>query len=187
MNTKAVYAAAGGIAAAAIAIFFLLGQSPQNLSIFPSGQNIQNTASQNQTELKLPLSISRIIINKTSDRNANVQVSFNVSNPNKSTVTLETIHYTLYVGQLKMTSGDIGASPDGFVTAQADLFPIIPDGKVILKDTQVARKNNLTASSWDSMVEGNAHYRIEGTYAFRSTSSSFQTGYFERDFALTFP
>lgn len=187
MNTKTVYATAGGIAAVAIAIFFVLGQGQGNLSFLRTGQNMQNTIPQNQSAQALQLTINKIAVNKTSNNNANVQVIFNVSNPNKSTVTLETIHYTVYIGQFKMTSGDIGTSPEGFVAGQENVFPIIPDSAITLKDTQRAVRNNLTANSWDSMVEGNTHYRVEGTYSFRTTSSSFQTGYYEKDFTLTFP
>jgi hypothetical protein len=186
VNTKAIYAAGGGIATAAIAIFFVMGQG--NLNI-PSAQNVQNptTAVQNQTNIELQLTLKNIIVNKTNDKDASVQTVFNSFNPGKSTVTLETIHYTVYVGQFKMTSGDIGKSPEGFVAGQEDVFPIVAGSTITLRDTQVAVRNNLTASSWDSMVQGAAHYRVEGSYSYRSTGTNFQTGFFEKEFTMTFP
>ena len=87
----------------------------------------------------------------------------------------------------KMTSGDIGATPEGFVSGQENIFPIVGNSTVTLKDTKVAVRNNLTASSWDSMVDGTAQYRIEGGYSYRLTGSNFQTSYYEKGFTLTFP
>jgi hypothetical protein len=86
-----------------------------------------------------------------------------------------------------MTAGDIGVSPEGFVSGQEDIFPIVGSSTVTLKDTQVAMRNNLTASSWDSMVDGPGQYSVEGSYTYRLTSSNFQTSYYEKGFALTFP
>jgi hypothetical protein len=185
VNTKAIYAVGGGIAVAAIAIFFVMGQA--NFS-FTGGQNVQNptTAVQNQSTVPLELTLKNIIVNKTNDKDASVQTIFNVSNPGKNTITLETVQYSLYVGQFKMALGGIGKSPEGFVAGQEDTFPIVPGSAITLRDTQVAERNNLTANSWNSMVNGTAHYRVEGLYSYRSTGTNFQTGFFEKQFNVTF-
>ncbi len=73
----------------------------------------------------LQLGLKDVIVEKTNEDNANVQVVFDIRNPNTSTAILETIHYTLHVGQYQMTSGDIGASPEGFVSGQENIFPIV--------------------------------------------------------------
>ncbi len=183
MNPKAIYAAGGGIAAVAIAIFFILGSG--NLRL-PGGQENNNAAPVQVSDLQIAL--KDVAVQKTNDRNANVQVVFTAHNPNRSTAVLETIHYTVFVGEFQMTSGDIGVSPEGFVAGQPDTFPIVGNTTITLRDTQVAVRNNLTSSSWDSMVDGTAHYRVEGTYAYRLTGSNFQTSYFDnKEFTLTFP
>lgn len=187
VNTKAIYVAGGGIAAIAIAIFFILGSGNFRL---PGGQdNNQGTAAtQNQTtQANLGFTIKNITAERTDDRNADVHISFDVLNPNTSTVLLETIHYTVYVDEFTMTSGDIGVSPEGFVAGQADMFPIVSGSIITLRDTESAERNNLTASSWDSMVEGIAQYRVEGTYSFRLTGGNFQTTFQEHEFTMTFP
>jgi hypothetical protein len=181
VNTKVIYAAAGGIAAAAIAIFFIMGMGNFR---FPGNSGTPGVAQTQQADLQLGL--KDIIVEKTDNRNATVQVVFEVRNPNRSTAVLETIHYLLYVGQFQMTTGDIGVSPEGFVSGQENTFPIVGNTTVTLKDTQVAARNNLTASSWDSMVDGTAQYRVEGSYSYRLTGSNFQTSYYEKGFTLTF-
>jgi hypothetical protein len=184
VNTKAIYAVAGGIAAAAIAIFLIIGVG----NFRPLGNSDGTGTSQTQTQIAdLQLGLRDIVVEKTDEENANVQVVFDVHNPNRSTAIFETIHYTLNVGQYQMTSGDIGVSPEGFVSGQEDIFPIVGNSTVTLKDTQVAVRNNLTASSWDSMVDGTGQYRLEGIYSYRLTGSNFQTSYYEKGFSLTFP
>ncbi len=182
MNIKVIYAVAGGIAAAAIAIFFILGMQ----YFRPPGNSEAPGTAQTQVA-DLQLGLKNVTIEKTDEENANVQVVFDVYNPNRSTAILETIHYTLNVSQYQMTTGDIGVSPEGFVTGQEDIFPIVGSSNVTLKDTQVAVRNNLTASSWDSMVDGTSQYRVEGSYSYRLTGSNFQTSYYEKGFSLTFP
>jgi hypothetical protein len=182
VNTKAIYVVAGGIAAAAIAIFFIMGMG----NFRPLGNNEDPGTSQTQIA-DLQLGLSDIVVEKTDEENANVQVVFDVHNPNRSTALFETIHYTLNVSQYQMITGDIGVSPEGFVSGQEDIFPIVGNSNVTLRDTQVAVRNNLTASSWDSMVNGTGQYRVEGIYSYRLTGSNFQTSYYEKGFALTFP
>lgn len=182
MNTKVIYAAAGGIAAAAIAIFFIMGIG----NFRPFGNS--ETSGTSQTPIAdLQLELRDIVVEKTDEENATVQVVFDVHNPNRSTAILETIHYTLDVGQYQMTTGDVGVTPEGFVAGQEDIFPIVGSSTVTLKDTKVAVRNNLTASSWDSMVNGTGQYNVEGIYSYRLTGSNFQTSYFEKEFTLTFP
>ncbi|HJU35471.1 MAG TPA: hypothetical protein VJ695_10145 [Nitrososphaera sp.] len=182
MNTKAIYAVAGGIAAAAIAIFFIMG--PGNFR--PLGNN-EIPATSPAPTADLQLGLRDIVVEKTDEESASVQVVFDVRNPNRSTAILETIHYTLNVGPYQMTAGDIGITPEGFVSGQEDIFPIVSNSNVTLKDTQVAVRNNLTANSWDSMIDGTGQYRVEGSYTYRLTGTNFQTSYFEKGFALTFP
>jgi hypothetical protein len=183
VNTKVIYVAAGCIAAAAIAVFFIMGMG----NFRPLGNN-EALPSESQTQIAdLQLGLQDIVVEATDEENATVQVVFDVHNPNRSTAILEMIHYTLNVGQYQMTTGDIGISPEGFVAGQEDIFPIVGNSTVTLKDTKVAVRNNLTASSWDSMVDGTGQYRVEGSYSYRLTGSNFQTSYFEKEFALTFP
>jgi hypothetical protein len=183
VNTKVIYVAAGCIAAAAVAVFFIMGMG----NFRPLGNN-EALPSESQTQIAdLQLGLQDIVVEATDEENATVQVVFDVHNPNRSTAILEMIHYTLNVGQYQMTTGDIGISPEGFVSGQKDIFPIVGNSTVTLKDTKVAVRNNLTASSWDSMVDGTGQYRVEGSYSYRLTGSNFQTSYFEKGFALTFP
>jgi hypothetical protein len=133
------------------------------------------------------LVIKSIDADQKDEKNADLKIAFDVYNPNKTTMILETIHYSIYVGDFRMTIGDVGTSPEGFLAGQPDVYTIVSGSTVTLRDAQQAARNELNAESWDKMVAGDAEYRIEGSYAYRVTGASLQTTTGEREFALTFP
>ncbi len=180
MNTKVIYAAAGGIAAVAVAMFFVTGMG----NIFPGGQ--QPNALREATVVAPPIGVKDITATKLDDKNAKVQITFTLDNPNKATVILETIHYTIFVDNSSITIGDVGQSAQGFVSSQGDLFPIVAGTTLTVKDTQTVVRSNQTGPAWDKMVSGNASYTISGTYAYRMTAN-LQTTADEKEFQLTFP
>lgn len=181
MNPKALYAAGGGIAAAAIAIFFIMGNGP----MIPFLGNQSPGAGM---PMNITLSIKNIVVTKIDDERANVQVIFNAYNPNQSMVTLETIEYHVYVGELRMVGGNIGESPEGMVASQAGSFPIIGNSTITLSQQlqPVAVRNNLTASAWDTMFAEDAKFRVEGSYSSRTIARLEQTATIN-EFTLTFP
>jgi len=181
VNTKAIYAAGGGIAVAAVAIFFLLGNTPK--IPFPGSQG-----SESETPMNLTLSIKDVVVKKLDDKTASVQVIFDAYNPNRSTAILETIQYSVYVGQFRMVGGDIGASPEGMVSSQAGSFTIVGNSTIMLsqRPVPVAMRNNLTASAWDSMFTDDAKFRVEGSYSSRTIARLEQTAN-TNEFTMTFP
>ncbi len=191
MNTKAVYAAGGGIAVAAVVIFFVLGANPSpspSPSVSPSANNNNNSTTASAGSILPPVvNVKNINVTRVDNSHANIQVTFTVKNPNNSTLVLETIHYNVNVDGLHMTIGDVGQSAQGFLDSQGNLFPIVSGSTLTAKDTQVVERTGAIANAWDKMVAGSAHYSIDGTYSYRVTGATMQTTAEDRDFKLTFP
>jgi LEA14-like dessication related protein len=181
VNPKALYAAGGGIAAAAIAIFFIMG--PGSIRI-PDGQVGNQTSQQIQMEPKL--TIKNIVVSRIDNGSASIKITFDIFNPNSGPLLLESLQYTLTTGGIRMTAGDIGASPEGFVASSADLTQIQSNSSVPLTDTQVVTRNNLNANSWDSLIKGTSQYEVKGFYSYR-TNARLETTAGEKEFSLTFP
>ena len=181
VDSKFIFIVAGGIAAAAIIIFVVMGSGNFRL---PGSQTDQVVQTQ---PLDLQLSLSEVNAEMQDETTADLKVVFNVYNPNRGTAILETIHYSVFVDRLKMSTGDIGVSPEGFVASQEGIFPVVSNTTVTLKDTQPSVRNNLTADAWDSMVKGDAQYRVEGTYSYKLTGTSFQFSAGEKEFLFTYP
>ena len=182
MNTKAIYAAGGGIAAVAVAIFLIMstGIFSNNNS---SGQGFNQGALMNIEAIKL--SIKNVAANETADRIAEIQVAFDAYNPNMGTVILEAIGYNVFVDNMRIVSGDIGEKPEGFVASQEGIYPIIGNGTVTLKDVQTVERNDMNAAIWDKLVDGSASYIINGSYSYKQTSSFQATGG-DKEFQLAF-
>ena len=176
--------AAGAIGAAAIALFLILGQATFAGFLNPAAQSNANSTALVARDLGIV--VKNITVSRQDNNSANVFIVFGLSNPNSSTALLENLHYSLSVGGNQMTSGDTGEPLEGFLASQATAVPIVPMGSVAIKDNQISTRNNVTGSSWDSMVQGTAKYAIEGWYAVRTTSS-LQTNYQQKNFNMTFP
>lgn len=177
-----MYAAAGGIAAVAIAILFVTG-APGAFRMLPGGQEGNNNQTSQQAFLQPELSIKDIVVERTGNESATVQVIFDMRNPNPSPLLLQALQYSVNVGGFRMTVGDIGGTE-----TSADLTQISSERSVPLRDTSppVVLRNNLNAESWDSMVAGTAEYEVTGSYSYMSiarlgTSSDVQ------EFTFTFP
>ncbi|MEO9319916.1 MAG: hypothetical protein ABI361_04515 [Nitrososphaera sp.] len=191
MNSKTVFIAAGVIAAAAIALLFVSG--PVMGNILPgtsqsgngqTGGTVNSTSGSPQIK-DIQIALKSVNTTRVDARNANVKVEFALHNPNNLPVLIETVHYTVKVDNHQMTLGDTGEPLEGFLASQASSTLIVAGGNVTVGDTETAVRNNITAAAWDSMVNGNATYNVDGYVANRATSS-LQTSYQERNFSLTY-
>jgi hypothetical protein len=184
---KIIYVAAavaGGIAAAAIAVFFLLGPGIK-LPGGPGEQRPQFTVMAPEISLK-NVTASKV---EGSEDTARMSVIFAVKNPNPTTVVLETIHYDVSVNNVQMAVGDWGGSGEGFVTGSDQLTVIVSGTTVSLKDSDatVFKRTVQNAQAWDEMVSGNAKFSVTGTYSYRLTAANLETTAQEHEFSVTFP
>lgn len=183
MNTKAIYAAGAGIAAAAIAVFFILGPG-----LSPGPATNSTNATDNRPQFVPPVvAVKDIAATQVDGENAQVKITFTVENPNNTTMLLENIHYNINVDGKRMTLGDVGESPEGFLASQGSLFTIVSGSTLTVSDTQTAERNSAIAEEWDRMVAGDATFVVDGTYFYRLTAGNLDTSTGEQDFSLTFP
>jgi hypothetical protein len=104
MNKPLIYSRIG-VAAAAIIIFAFLGNGSFYRVITSSEDRtktngIASTAAAGHATnvALLDIKIKNVIVNKTNDeKSANVQVAFDVHNPNTNTMILDGIRYNVYV------------------------------------------------------------------------------------------
>ena len=133
----------------------------------------------NQDAIKDPmtpeLSIKDIMAKIVDGNTGNFSIIFNVFNPNKGTIMLESISYNVYSNSTRIVSGDIGDRPEGFVDSQDSIFPVIGNGTLILKDKRILENNNnlnLSQFGNDELSE----FLVNGSYFFKQTGSFQSTG-----------
>jgi hypothetical protein len=122
------------------------------------------------------LSIKDITTNIVQGNKGNFSIIFNVFNPNKGTIMLESISYNVYSNSTRIVSGDIGNRPEGFVDTQDSIFPVIGNGTLILKDKRIIENNNNLNLS--QITENNkiSEFLVNGSYFFKQTGSFQSTG-----------
>jgi hypothetical protein len=177
---------AAGIIVAIIAIIVYFGVSSSNLLTndisklgLPS-MNFTEASIFNQDAIKDPtppeLSIKDITATIVDGNSGNFSIIFNVFNPNKGTIMLESISYNVYSNSIRIVSGDIGKRPEGFVDSQDSIFPVIGNGTLILKDKRIIENsNNLNLSQFSGSNEL-SEFLVNGSYFFKQTGSFQATG-----------
>jgi len=137
-------------------------------------------------EAKPPeLSIKDLRTGIAGDGKGNFSIIFNVFNPNKGTVILESISYNVYSNSTRIASGDIGNRPEGFVDSQDSIFPVIGNGTLILKDKKIIQSSkDLNLSQIANNINA-SKYLVNGTYFFKQTGSFQSTGG-EQQFSINY-
>lgn len=110
------------------------------------------------------------------DNTGNFSIIFNVFNPNKGTVILESISYNVYSKFTRIVSGDIGSRPEGFVDSQDSIFPVIGNGTLILKDKKLIESSNNLNLSQISRDNELSKFLVNGSYFFKQIGSFQSTG-----------
>jgi len=136
--------------------------------------------------MSLDVDIASVLAQRIDNNSANLELVFNVHNPNKGTVMLESISYNLYSDKGRIVSGDIGERPEGFVGSQANIFPIVGNGSLTIKDKKIVNRDDSRQGDWQNIIDNSQHYILNGTFSYKQTSS-FQSSGGENNFTLNFP
>src|SRR4026208_1597162 len=129
------------------------------------------------------LSIKNITTNIVDDKTGNLSIIFDVYNPNKITIMVESISYNVYSNSTRIVSGDIGQRPEGFIDSQDSIFPVIGNGTLILKDKKMIDTNRGLNLSQIATNNGTSQFLVNGTSSFKQTSSFQSTGG-EQEFSI---
>ena len=132
------------------------------------------------------LSIKNITTNIVDDKTGNLSIIFDVYNPNKITIMVESISYNVYSNSTRIVSGDIGQRPEGFIDSQDSIFPVIGNGTLILKDKKVIDTSRGLNLSQIATNNGTSQFLVNGTSSFKQTSSFQSTGG-EQEFSFVYP
>ena len=132
------------------------------------------------------LSIKNITANIVDDKTGNLSIIFDVYNPNKITIMLESVSYNVYSNSTRIVSGDIGQRPEGFIDSQDSIFPVIGNGTLVLKDKKIIDTSRGLNLSKIAASNGIPEFLVNGTYFFKQTSSFQSTGG-EKEFSIVYP
>jgi hypothetical protein len=195
LNRKVAYTLTGVIVGITLLIFLTMYNSgPLNFDKTISNLKLPavnvSTPIFNQEAFKdamsLDVDIASVQAQRIDNNSANLELVFNVHNPNKGTVMLESISYNLYSDKGRIVSGDIGERPEGFVGSQANIFPIVGNGSLTIKDKKIINRDDSRQDDWQNIIDNSQHYILNGTFSYKQTSS-FQSSGGENNFTLNYP
>lgn len=175
--SKLIYAAAGGIAVAAIVVF---------LVVLPGMLPAQQERPRVQV-IPPVVTVTEVSVANVQANTADVTVKFRVSNPNPRSMYIEELQYDIFINNKQITQGQWGVPSEGFVVGSEGLLIVSGGASPIPTVTTSVTRSPQIAEEWDIMVGGSATYMLTGSSTYRLTQSNLETTVQEESFNLTYP
>ena len=142
------------------------------------------TDATNQNVKTLPpitIELVDISVLKISERNATIQVEFEIFNPNPRAVIVQTMDYQLFETTFsnyeQLDGGTIGSRPEGMVEFGSNYYTLLGDNSIVLKKKMVIKNTASSSELWDSLQSeyengesGSAKWWVYGTVYFNLSS-----------------
>ena len=172
LNRKPLVGIAVGILVVIIVTVSILPGSDFLKNIMPKDIKLPGSLSTISSEIKpLDVKLNDISILSVTEKEATLELKFDISNPNDKPILLEMISFNIFENNIKVGYGEIGERLAGqyassnYYTVLSDSSLVVP-GKITLKNTG----NN--PEFWSTLQQGTPQWRIK-CEAFYSTTSAF--------------
>ncbi len=172
MNTKIFVFVAIIALAAAMGIILLSGSSFSPTSEKDTTQEISQKVPQKMQSISVELDdISIIEVNK---RDATIEISFKVSNPNPGSVIVQVMDYQLFEtgfsNEKQISGGQIGSRPEGMLEFESNYYTLLGEHSILLKDKLVLKNTGNTPELWSAFESNTAKWRVSGDIFFNQSS-----------------
>ena len=185
-----IYFISGSLTIIIVLVFLVYIESNASLNsgLFKNIHNEikNNEASNSDSHRQVGISIANLALNRINNNDSALQISFNVTNPNAGTLILEEIQYNIIIQNIKLVSGSIGQMLEGFLTPSTDIFPIVGNSSIILKDRKVIDRDIFDSNIWKKIDRGVSRVIINGTISYKSTTG-LESNRSEKNFQFTAP
>lgn len=153
MVNKGIVGAVGGGIAISIAAVVML-----TMGFFPM-QSQQPIAVKEVT-----FSLTSVSVKQVDDEEATIEVVFDVFNPNKNTMVLETIQYDLIANGIRLAQSHIGERLEGVVAPTGQTYYVVQNTPLTLTDTVELKKTETFSPLWTGLQSNDVDWRIKGLY-----------------------
>ena len=165
MNPKIVVGGVAGVLIAIIVVFTLTGNSI--ISDVEGG--FFSPSSQGQQVLPLAVELFDISILEVTEKRATLEIKFKVSNPNFKSVMLQHIKYSVYHNDARITAGEIGTAPEGFL-ASPNYYIILNERPSLIGEKFTITNTGNTPELWETLAKNELNWRISGEAFFNLSS-----------------
>ena len=170
MNPK-IFVFVAVVALAAVLGIVLFSSS----TVFDPLQSPQDTTAAPPPQLTpIVVELEDISILEINDRHARIEIKFNVSNPNTTSVLVQVMDYQLYETGfselVQISGGQIGNRPEGMVEFGNNYFVLLGNNSLLLKDVITINNTGSTPELWSAMQDGTARWKVTGDVFYNVSS-----------------
>ena len=162
-----------GVAVAALAAILggILMVGPTVEVVAP--ENSEETPAVVQTS-PIEIELGDIEVTKISERNATIEVSFVISNPNQRSMIVQILDYQLFETGYSQTEqiagGSIGTRAQGMVEFGNNFYTLLGDNSIVLKDKINLKNTGNTPELWSGLEDGTSSWKVSGVVFYNLSS-----------------
>jgi hypothetical protein len=167
-----------------VAVIATLPSSDIIKNLVPQGPNVPTSLTAISTQIKpIIIQYNGTSAISVSDQDATLQTNFYITNPNNTTVILESITYDLYANGILIGHGSIGERYEGSWQS-SNYFPLVEDTSSNINSQSTIQNTGNNPDLWSALQKGTAKLTVTGT-AYYSTKNAFSGQDFTEDFDFT--
>lgn len=157
---KGIIGAAGGGAAIAVLAVIMFGTG-----LFPGPGQPSQTGEQGGTAMKeVTLTLTGVDVKEIDEESATIEPTFEVFNPNRNTMVLEEIQYTLMANGVTLAHSTIGERLQGMVSGTGHTYYVVSNIPLSLKGTVQIKNTKSLTPIWGNLQDNDVDWRVTGNY-----------------------
>ena len=172
MNRKLLVGVAVGILGIIIIAISILPGSDFLKNIIPKDVKLPGSLGTISSETKpLTVQLNDISVLSVSEKEAMLELKFDVSNPNNKPLLLEMISFDIFENDIKVGYGEIGERLSGQY-ASSNYYTVLSDSSLTVSGKTTIKNTGNNPEFWLTLKQGTPEWRTKGE-AFYSTTSAF--------------
>lgn len=184
MEKKIIVYAAVIVIVMLIAIIAILPSSGIIKNLVPQGPNVPTSLTAISTQIKpITIQYNGTSTISVSNQDAILQTSFYITNPNNTTVILESITYDVYANGILIGHGSLGERYEGNWQS-SNYFPLVESTSTNISSKSTIQNTGNNPDVWSALQNGTAKITVAGT-AYYATKNAFSGQDFTSDFDFT--
>ncbi len=119
--------------------------------------------------IPIEIKLDNLSVISVSEERADLQIDFEIVNPNFKSVILQLIKYEIYEGGKRLAVGQIGERPEGMVTS-SNYFTILSNTPQIIGERVTIKNTGANPEFWSELSGNNIEWTIKGEAYFNLSS-----------------
>ncbi len=115
------------------------------------------------------VALDKIEILSVTEEEAQIEVDFEITNPNFKSVILHVIKFDLYAGDKRVTIAQIGDRPEGAIEG-SNYYTILSNAPQIIGKTITIKNTGTDPEFWSALQNNSVSWRISGEANFNLSS-----------------